>query len=29
MCAKQTMRFIAVDQPGDPEVMHIAEGRPQ
>jgi NADPH2:quinone reductase len=26
MPATQTMRFIAVDQPGDPEVMHIAEG---
>jgi NADPH2:quinone reductase len=26
MPAKQTMRFIAVDQPGDPDVMGIAEG---
>jgi len=26
MTAKQNMRYIAVDQPGDPDAMHIAEG---
>jgi NADPH2:quinone reductase len=26
MSASQTMRFIAIDRPGEPEVMHIAEG---